>query len=111
MPDQCILTVDFGPSVDRGTKRSSSFTNFPNIHLTIEDMIAEGDRVVCRLAAHGTHRGDTSEEHPAGREATWAAILIFRVADGKIVERWETRDELGQKRQLGLLPAQEDSGG
>ena len=103
-----------GMSADReGYKRQVTefVTNFPDIHLAIEDVIAEGDKVVVRLTARGTRRGDLKDEPPAGRQATWAAILIFRVDGGKIVERWETRDDLGMMRQLGTLPAQEPKGG
>ena len=77
-------------------------TEFPDIHLTVEDLIAEGDKVVVRLTARGTNRS-------AGKEATWPAILIFRIEAGKIVERWETRDDLGMMQQLGQLPQQPDS--
>ena len=84
---------------------------FPDIHLTIEDLIAEGDKVVCRMTASGTHTGNVSERPPAGRKATWAAILIFRIEDGKIVERWETRDDLGMMRQLGTVPTGDPDGG
>ena len=93
-----------GASVDRdGYKQQvANFVNeFPDIHLTIEDLIAEGDKVVVRLTASGTNRS-------AGKKATWPAILIFRIKAGKIVERWETRDDLGMMRQLGQLP-QSDS--
>ena len=89
-----------GVPADRdGYKRqvATFVTEFPDIHLTIEDMIVDGDKVAVRLTASGTNRS-------VGREATWPAILIFRIDAGKIVERWETRDDLGMMRQLGQLP-------
>ena len=114
-----LVSVDFvnrdaqpGTSADRaGYKQQVSqfVARFPNIHLTVEDQVAEGDKVVTRLTAHGRHVGDPAGKAPAGREAAWAAILIFRIVDGTIVERWETRDELGMMRQLDLAPNDEEA--
>lgn len=78
---------------------------FPDVHLAVEDMIAEGDKVVVRYTIRGTHKGDLMGIPPTGKPVTLAGIEILRVAGGKIVEHWESLDELGMMRQLGVIPA------
>jgi len=78
---------------------------FPNISLTIEDMIAEGDRVVLRQTYRGTHQGEMMGIPPTGRPVTLTAIDIVRVADGKLAEHWSNNDQLGMLQQLGVIPA------
>ncbi len=75
----------------------------PGYH-KIEDMIAEGDKVVTRLTAYGTHVGEMFGIPPTGNQLTMTAVAIHRIADGKIVEHWSNKDELGFMRQLGVLP-------
>jgi len=77
---------------------------FPDLHYTIEDNIAEGDRVVQRATASGTMKGDFLGMPATGKNATWAEIHIVRVKDGKIVEHWASVDQLGMLQQLGLVP-------
>ena len=80
---------------------------FKDLHLKIEDVIAEGDKVVLRFTAKGTHNGDLLA--PAtGRRVTFAGVIIARIANGKIAEGWTNIDKLGILRQIGALPA--DSG-
>ncbi|MER5549738.1 ester cyclase [Streptomyces sp. NPDC002589] len=74
---------------------------FPDIHVTIEDMIAEGDKVVARNTVTGTHRGDFRGVAPTGRSVTYGEIFIFRFEDGRIAEIWGVVDVLSQMRQLG----------
>jgi len=76
---------------------------FPDIHLTIEDLIAEGDRVAVRLSGTGTNTGPLGDTPPTGKPANLVAIFIIRVAEGKVVEEWEVVDELGMMEQLGLV--------
>lgn len=78
---------------------------FPNLHFTIEDQIAEGDRVVTRWVAEGTHEGDYQGVPPTGKIAHVRGIDIDRVVDGKVVECWTSVDELGLMIQLGLIPS------
>ena len=78
---------------------------FPDIHLTIDDQIAEGDRVVTRWTARGTHLGPFQGIPSTGKQVRVTAIDIDRVANGKLVECWTNVDELGLLRQLGVLPA------
>jgi steroid delta-isomerase-like uncharacterized protein len=77
----------------------------PDIHYTVEDMIAEGDKVVARWTATGTHKGDMMGIPPTGKQATVTGITTFRFANGKMVEGLTTWDALGMMQQLGLIPA------
>ncbi len=79
-------------------------TAFPDCHITIEDMIAEGDRVVDRFTFRGTHKGDFMGIAPTGKQVTFTGIVICRFAGGKEVEVWEVTDELGMMQQLGVIP-------
>ena len=78
---------------------------FPDLHYTLEDVIAEGDRVVQRSTASGTMKGEFLGMPATGKSATWAEIHIVRLKDGKIVEHWASVDQLGMLQQLGLAPA------
>jgi steroid delta-isomerase-like uncharacterized protein len=78
---------------------------FPDLHMTIEDQIAEGDRVVTRWTARATHRGEFQGISPTGRQVRVAGTDIDRIADGKAVECWSHVDELGIMQQLGTIPA------
>jgi predicted ester cyclase len=72
---------------------------------TLEDLIAEGDKVVLRYAFHGTHQGQWRGLPPTGKPVTFTGIFIYRILDGKVVEGWENADALGLVQQLGLIPA------
>jgi steroid delta-isomerase-like uncharacterized protein len=72
----------------------------PDLQVTIEDLIAEGDMVVVRSTRTGTHRGPLLGVPPTGRRATWTAIDIFRLAGGQLAERWDEFDSLGLREQL-----------
>lgn len=76
----------------------------PDVHLTIEDMIAGGDRVVSRLTLSGTQHETFMGIPPTGRRVTITGIDIARLAEGKIVEQWAEMDTLGLIQQLGALP-------
>lgn len=78
----------------------SLHASFPDLTITIHDLIAEDDKVVARLTAHGTHQGDFRGIAPTGRTVQWAGIRIFRLADGKIVEHWANWDDLSLLQQL-----------
>ena len=74
---------------------------------TIEDLVAEGDRVVVRWTNTGTHMGEFLGAPPTGRDFSIAGIDIIRFQDGKMAEHWHVVDQLGLLQQLGLLPAPE----
>jgi steroid delta-isomerase-like uncharacterized protein len=85
-------------------QRISTFQRaLPDLHLTIEDMIAEGDKVVFRVTLRGTQQGTLMGIPPTGKQVSLTAIDIARVADGKIVEHWGQMDMLGLLQQLGAL--------
>ena len=81
------------------------FAAFPDIQYTLEDLLAEGDRVVARFTARGTQRGVFQGIPATGRAAAVSGIAIYRLAGGKIVEQWLEYDQLGLLQQLGVLPA------
>jgi steroid delta-isomerase-like uncharacterized protein len=81
------------------------FAAFPDLHLTIEDEIAEGDKVVTRVTARGTHQGSFMGIPPTGKHAVVTGIVIDRFANGKTVEAWNNLDDLGLLQQLGVIPA------
>ncbi len=81
---------------------------FPDLQTTIEDQIAEGDKVVTRFRSRGTHQGETEDLGPAtGNRIEVTGITIERFSEGKIVEDWTNFDALGLMQQLGLLPEQQ----
>ncbi len=77
---------------------------FPDVQPAIEDLIAEGDKVVARLTYRGTHQGEFQGIAPTGKQISMSSIDIVRIADGKIVEEWESPDNLGLLQQLGVIP-------
>lgn len=77
---------------------------FPDIHVAIEDVIAQGDKVVFRNTVTGTHRGEYRGLPPTGRSVTYNEIFIVRFADGRIAEIWGVVDVFSQLQQLGVLP-------
>ena len=76
---------------------------FPDAHITIEDMVAEGDKVVARLRASATNTGPFAGQPPTGVEVQIHSIRIYQVADGKIIDTWAMQDRLGLMEQLGLV--------
>jgi len=77
---------------------------FPDWRSDVQQLIAEGDLVAENFIAHGTHRESVMGEAPTGREVVLRGVNIFRIAEGKIVERWGRLDQLGLLQQLGLAP-------
>lgn len=78
---------------------------FPDLQLTIEEMIAEGELVATRWSARGTHQGELMGMTPTGKQATVTGITIDRIVDGRIVESWTNWDTLGMLQQLGAMSA------
>ncbi len=79
-------------------------SGFPDFQRTIEDLFAEGDKVVLRFTFRGTHQGEFMGIAPTGKQVTMSGIDIFRIADGKVVELWGQEDMLGMMQQLGAIP-------
>ena len=96
-------------SAREGVKRAVRLfaSAFPDWSTTIEDLIAEGDKVVMRGVATGTHRGVFMGIPPTGKRITVPGIHVMRIADGRIVEHWAQGDYLGMMQQLGVIPQPE----
>lgn len=86
-------------------------TAFPDLHATIQDVIAEGDRVAVRGFIRGTHLGELMGIPPTGKTVTVTLIDITRIADGKLVERWAQADAMGMLQQLGVVPGATEATG
>ncbi len=74
---------------------------FPDMHMTIDLIIAEGDRVAARWTTSGTHTGPWAGVQPTGKRVSFSGVNIFRLEDGKVVELWNHRDDLGLMDQIG----------
>jgi steroid delta-isomerase-like uncharacterized protein len=81
-----------------------SLDAFPDHQVTVEDQIAEGDKVVTRWTARGTHHGNFAGIPPTGKQVTVKAIHIHQIVDGRIAALWEEFDMFGLQQQLGLIP-------
>jgi steroid delta-isomerase-like uncharacterized protein len=80
---------------------SAARTAFPDMHGTVEDVMAEGDRVAARMTWHGTHRGEFMGVGPTGKRVSFSAFHLVRFSQDRAVEWWGTADLLGALRQLG----------
>jgi steroid delta-isomerase-like uncharacterized protein len=78
---------------------------FPDLHITIEDLVEEGDKLVSRNTVTGTHQGEYMGIPPTGKSVTYNEIFIARFAGGRIAETWGVVDLLSQMKQLGVIPA------
>jgi steroid delta-isomerase-like uncharacterized protein len=81
---------------------------FPDLRVTVEDLIAEGDKVVARLSFRGTHRGELDGIAPTGRRVDCSGIVVSRLEGGKIAEDWANFDDVGMMRQLDVIPPPEE---
>ncbi len=98
-------TPDFGRGPESERKRATLYrTAFPDLQLTIEDIIAEGETVIARWSCRGTHKGDLSGIAPTGKQFTISGVSIARIAGGKMAESWINWDALGLMQQLGVVP-------
>jgi steroid delta-isomerase-like uncharacterized protein len=107
-----VLAPDFvsagpGGRMDRGAHAAAltaSLTAMPDLQLTIEEQVADGDAVVTRWSARGTHLGPLFGIPATGRPVIASAIHIHHLRDGRIVDQWEQFDALGVLGQLGFVP-------
>ena len=77
---------------------------FPDVHAAVQDLIADGDRVIERTQTSATHTGEFNGISPTGKQVGWTEIHIYRLEDGKIAEQWSEIDLLGLLVQLGAIP-------
>ena len=82
----------------------SIVTGFPDVHATVEELLADGDNVIERTTARATHTGEFNGIPPTGNQVVWTEIHIYRLQDGKIKELWSEIDLLGLLVQLGAIP-------
>ena len=95
-------TGDGKGDLKRAMERLS--TVLADSRFTVEDLIAEGDRVAVRVTAQATQVGEFMGLAPSGKSYSIGEIHIFRIRDGKVVEHWHQYDQLGMLRQLGAMP-------
>ena len=80
------------------------FSAFPDLQITPEDLVAEGDKVTMRYGWRGTQKGELMGIPPTGKRVVTSGISILRIANGKIAEQWDNFDNLGMLQQLGAIP-------
>ncbi len=103
--DHDSSSPDFGHGPESERKRVTLYRNaFPDLHLTIEDLIAEGDTVMARWSCHGTHKGDLNGIAPTGKQFTISGVTVARLLNGKLAEAYVNWDALGLMQQLGVVP-------
>ena len=116
-----FLTPDFvereelPPGIPRdreGVKQLTAMLHgaFPDFRATIDDMVAEGDKVVMRMTWRGTHKGEFMGIPPTGKSVSFGEISILRFAEGMNAEFWGQTDSMGMMQQLGVIPAPGQSG-
>jgi steroid delta-isomerase-like uncharacterized protein len=94
------------PGLEGAKKKWAMYlAGIPDLRVTIEEMVAEGDKVGVRRSYEGTHRGELLGVPPTGKQVRIGGISIFRLAGGKIAEHWEQLDRLALMQQLGVIPA------
>jgi len=96
---------DFGHGPESERKRATLYrTAFPDLRLTIEDLIAEGDTVMARWTCHGTHKGELNGIAPTGKPFTISGVTSARLLNGKLSEGYVNWDALGMMQQIGVVP-------
>ena len=97
-------TPEFGRGPESEKKRASLYrTAFPDVRLTIEDIISEGETVTARWSCQGTHKGDLNGVAPTGKQFTISGISVAHFTNGKMIEGWVNWDALGMMQQLGIV--------
>jgi len=101
--------IEHSANVDKNFEQTKGgcqayFTAFPDLHITTDMLVAEGDRVTKVWTANCTHKGELMGIPATGIQITVKGIEVFRIADGKIMEIWASMDNLGMLLQLGIIP-------
>ena len=108
-PEYVLRTAAEGMRNDREAIRGSIaayLQGFPDLRISIDQLLAIDDRVVGCFTFTGTHRGELFGMPPTGRAIAVRQIAIYRIASGRVVEEWEVSDQLGLMQQLGAIPAE-----
>ncbi|MFQ5857830.1 MAG: ester cyclase [Anaerolineae bacterium] len=106
-PEDYVMHLPGGQELGRAEWKQMGDTflaAFPDQHVTLDDMIAEGDKVAVRGTNRCTHQGELMGIPPTGKQVTYTWMSINRIAGGKIVETWAEHDLMGLMQQLGALP-------
>jgi predicted ester cyclase len=101
-PNAVNHTVPSGLPQDPNQFLGMHLNAFPDVHVTVQDLLADGDKVVALVNIHATQQGAFRSVSPTGKPITITAIHIFRIANGKMVEHWGLADRLGALQQLGV---------
>jgi predicted ester cyclase len=101
----------FAPEQAKAAKQEAADfrRGFPDVVSTIEDLIAEGDKVVARWRSCATHQGEYMGIPPSSKEVEFTGISVYRIERGKIAESWNVEDKLGLMRQIGANPEPKQS--
>jgi steroid delta-isomerase-like uncharacterized protein len=105
-PDYVLRTAPEGMAADRDAVRGSMaayLAGFPDLRVEVEQLVAEGDRVVALLVYSGTHQGELFGIPATGRRIVVRQLAIYRIDGGQVVEEWEVSDQLGLMQQLGVV--------
>jgi steroid delta-isomerase-like uncharacterized protein len=98
-------TPDVGRGPEGEKKRATHYRNaFHDLHMTVEDLFADGETVTARWTCRGNHKGELAGIAPTGKQVAITGITIVRFANGKITEGWVNWDALGLMQQLGAVP-------
>lgn len=108
-PDYILRTAPEGTANDREAVRGSMAAylgGFPDLRVEVEQLLAEGDRVVAVLRYEGTQDGELFGMPPTGKRISVRQIAMYRIVDGQVAEEWEVSDQLGLMQQLGAIPSE-----
>jgi len=109
-PDAIVTGLGEGNVRSEGPAPFKAFfsnvrTALPDVHVKIEDILSDGDKVAVRLSIEGTHLGEGFGTPPTGNTVQFTAMIIARIANGKLVEAWNNIDQLHLLTQVGAIPA------
>jgi C-1 hydroxylase len=105
-PDVVHYSEDEPVDTDEMIQRmEGGLAAFPDLHLDVKSILAEGDRVNLRITVTATHQGDFQGLPPTGRKVTWHIVEELRFVDGKVVEHWDVMNFLPMLKQLGKVSA------
>ncbi|PSU50508.1 ester cyclase [Photobacterium frigidiphilum] len=105
--ENCIIHMAGAPDPNLSVSEfkellSGLLTAFPDLHISVNDQMVSGDKVATRWTAIGTHTGPLGDSPPSGNKAKFEGLILDRVVEGQVVERWEQWDQMGMLQQIGL---------
>jgi predicted ester cyclase len=106
--ENCIIHMAGAPDPNLSVSAfkdlvSGLLTAFPDLQLSVDDQIVSGDKVATRWTAVGTHTGPLGDSQPSGNRAKFEGLVLDRVIEGQVVERWEQWDQMGMLQQIGIV--------